>query len=304
MPSITSSIVICTRNREKDMLCFLSSLKKQTVQPDELIIVDSGDKQLMQQQVFKNIYNNNLFPKTTLLYKHTLSGLPYQRNVGVSCATGDIIYFFDDDVVLKNNYIEQMNKIFLENPQYGGGMGSIINMPRHEKKRYFLFRTAFLLQKNFASGRFTWSGMPTHVYGTNKFKKVEVLGGCCMAYRRAVFFKYMFDEKLSGYAYMEDCDFSCRVSYDFPLFYNPIAQLYHNTSPTNRLKIVTNRAMFIRNYSYLFFKNFYSRNKLKIVFYWWSILGLFLEALLRRQSDHIKGYLQGLNCFYSKNRNR
>ena len=127
------------------------------------------------------------------------------------------------------------------------------------------------------------------------FKDVQVLGGCCMAYRSWVFKKHLFDEALERYAYMEDCDFSRRVSYDYPLFFNPEAKLRHLGSPVARDKVIDNRAMYIKNYRYLFFKNFYPKNKWKIVAYWWSIVGLFVQALVMWNMDYIKGYWKGLS---------
>jgi glucosyl-dolichyl phosphate glucuronosyltransferase len=299
MQTITSSAIICTRNRLNDLVRMLNSLHQQTSQPDELIIIDSGDKKLINDPSFLALFNEKFFAQTQLIYKHTKPGLTHQRNVGISCAQKDIIYFFDDDVVLDKDYLKQMNFAFLKNPQAAGGMGTITNIPNKNIDIYRFLHSFFLLQKDYASGNFTFSGMPTHVYGTSTFKPVQVLGGCCMAYRRNILKKYQFDEKLYGYAYMEDCDLSRRVSYEAPLFYNPAATLQHFNSPISRDAIQENRAMFIHNYSYLFFKNFYSRNRLKIIPYCWSIVGLFAEALLLRNKAYLQGYFQGLKRFYS-----
>jgi len=54
----------------------------------------------------------------------------------------------------------------------------------------------------------------------------------------------------------------------------------------------------VHNYSYLFFKNVYPQNKIKIFAYCWSIIGLYVQALLYRQWDEIKGYTRGLQHFY------
>ena len=305
----TSSVVICTRNRLQDITTCLHSLKEQTVQPNELIIVDSSDNKLVDNPAFTQLCNQQEFPQTNIVYKHTAPGLPLQRNVGISLASSDITYFFDDDVILEKNYLETMNVTFVNNPHYHGGMGAVTNL---SSQRLFesrisyaqfmaqrLIRTIFLLQRDYASGAFTISGMPTHTYGTKQFKEVEVLGGCCMAYKTTVFKKHLFDESLKRYAFMEDCDFSCRVSRDGPLFFNPAAKLKHMNSPLNRDAIVDNRAMYIENYSYLFFKNFYQKNRLKIIAYWWSVLGLFIEATIRGQWAYLKGYVLGLRRFFS-----
>lgn len=295
MQHLTTSIIICTRNRHTDILTFLDSLALQTCTPSEIIIVDSSDQKLIENPEFTQKFSENYCTPARLIYHHTEPGLTYQRNCGVRLASSDILYFFDDDVLLSPTYLEHINKSFAQHPTYGGGMGTISNNTPARWNMWRMIHIMFFLQRDAASGNFTCSGMPTHPYGLDTFKTVQVLGGCCMAYRAWVFKKHMFDEQLRFYGYMEDCDFSRRVSYDYPLFYNPQAQLEHHNSPLNRDKVVDNRAMFIANYRYLFFKNFYPRNRLKILAYYWSVLGLFLEALfVLRNKDYLKGYIKGL----------
>ncbi len=302
MAVVSSSVILCTRNRITDVITFLQSLTQQTQFPDQLIIIDSSDRPIVELDIFSAIFNAACFTQTQLLYKHTSPGLTYQRNVGISLATQEIIYFFDDDTILESDYLDQMNKIFAQYPEYAGGMGTVSNTPPQQDNIYRLVRNivhaVFLLQSNYASGTFKVSGIPTHAYGTHEFKRVEVLGGCCMAFRASILAKHKFDEKLIGYAFMEDCDISRRISYEFPLFYNPKARLKHNESPLARDRVIDNRAMYIKYYSYLFFKNFYSRNRFKIIAYCWSVMGLFLEALLMRNKDYLKGYCKGLKEYY------
>jgi len=298
--TLSSGIVIATRNRLDDIVNCLKSLEKQTTQPDELIIIDSSDTPLNKQKKFNTTFSQKNFNTVKLTYKHTARGAAYQRNVGIKLSSSEIIHFFDDDVILEPTYLEKMNKVFQNNPHYAGGMGNIENIPKKLKTWWVMLRKLFLLQMIYSSGKFTWSGMPTHPYGTNKFKNIEALGGCLMAFRSWALKENMFDEKLTNYSYMEDCDLSRRVSYKHPLFFNPGAKLKHLESPIAREKIEDNRATYIKNYSYLFFKNFYPKNKFKIIFYVWSVIGLFAEALITRNRKALKGYAKGLKNFYLK----
>jgi len=293
-----SSVIICTRNREPDLLRALRSLQKQTRQPTEIIIVDSSDERLSESAQFQAAFHKNNFPSTKLIYQHTTPGLTRQRNVGIKLAHGDVLYFFDDDVELEPEYLEAMNRVFATKPEYVGGMGSVTNLSAPASKKYRLFRKMFLLQRDYSHGFFTWSGMPTHAYGTKVFKQVQVLGGCCMAFRKSALQKHQFDESLGAYAYMEDCDISKRVSDCGPLFFNPDARLKHFHSSIARDRVVENRAMYIKNYSYLFFKNFYPQNRFKVFGYAWSLAGLFLEAILFGKKDELRGYCRGLKLFW------
>lgn len=291
---LSSSIVLCTRNRVQDILKCLPSIAAQASTADELIVVDSSDTPLQRNTEFLASFNTQKFPHTKLVYQHTSPGLTYQRNVGISLATGDVLYFFDDDTELMPDYLHKMQIIFALHPQYAGGMGAVLDVPPKQNNFDRGLRALFLLQRDHASGKFTASGMPTHAYGVQHFMPVQVLGGCNMAFRASVLKTHKFDEKLRRYAYMEDCDISRRVSYEAPLFYNPAAQLYHYASPLARDRVLDNRAMYIKNYSYLFFKNFYPRNRLKIFAYAWSVVGLFVQAVAIRNTDYLKGYCKGL----------
>jgi len=291
MSTKPASVIICTRNRTQDILRCLPSLAAQTYRHFELIIVDSSDIPIIEDG--SSVQAMNQF-KPYFKYLHSAPGLTLQRNKGIDIATGEIIYFFDDDVVLEPNYLAIMQETFAKHATCVGGMGSIINMQLPMPIIWRLFHQLFLLQRDYAAGMFTLSGMPTHAYGNNIFMHVELLGGCCMAFRKSVLNKHRFDETLQRYAYMEDADISWRVSQEGPLFYQPAAGLYHYASPVARDSAVENRAMFMRNYRYLFFKNVYPCNRLHIVAYWWTILGLYLKALLLRDTASVKGYLKAI----------
>lgn len=295
MKKLTSALVICTRNRPHDIINFLISAQKQLVKPEELIIVDSSDQPLGQQHQFQEQFNQIEFPSTALIYQHTQkAGTSYQRNVGAQLSKADILHFVDDDVILEPAYVQEMNTIFQNQEGYAGGMGCVTNVYPKTPTIHLALRVMFLLPRDYASGYFTLSGMPTFAYGTTQFKSVEALGGCCMSYRREIFLNYLFDEKLGQYAYMEDVDAAWRISRDYALFYNPAARLQHLKSPVNRAAIADRKALFIKNYSYLFFKNSYTRNKLTVLAYMWSIVGLFMCAFAARDRESIKGYWRGL----------
>lgn len=246
-------------------------------------------------------FDQKLFPHTKLLYKHTQkAGTSYQRNIGAHLVSADIFHFVDDDTILEPTYIEKMDAIFESNTHYAGGMGCVINVLPKINNMHRWLRVLFLLQRDHDSGNFTFSGMPTHAYGTTTFKDVQVLGGCCMSYRRDIFLHYLFDEQLGQYAYLEDVDCSWRVSQNHRLFYNPTAKLKHIKSPVNRAKVAERKALFLRNYRYLFFKNVYPHNKFKIFAHWWSVLGLFFCSFVARDVESLKGYWQGLGAYYTK----
>ena len=67
--SISSSVIVCTRNRPNDIINFLDSLEKQTTKPNEIIIVDSSDNALYKNSHFLENFSPEKFPKIKLIYK-------------------------------------------------------------------------------------------------------------------------------------------------------------------------------------------------------------------------------------------
>lgn len=295
-----ATALICTRNREKDLLQALQSIALQSRTFREIIIIDSSDQSLRESEQFNNFFVSKNFGSTRLIYRHTEPGLTRQRNIGIALNTSDIINFFDDDVILERKYLEKVLEIFESNAHYMGGMVNLKNIKKKPWYFYF-FRRLFMLQSDNRSGKFTLSGFPAHSYIPSnlsiKNKKniipVTVLNGCA-AYKKEVFADYLFDENLEDYGFMEDCDFSYRVSRKYKLFYYNQSLLEHFESRAGRSKQEILRRMYVRNYRYLFFKNFYKKNKLKIIFFYWSLLGLFLESFLRKRFWEIKSYKTGL----------
>lgn len=293
-----TSVIVSTKNRVNEVIRFTKSLFNQIELPDELIFVDSSDVPMKSN---KNFINFLAEWQGEIEIRHIYSevGLTKQRNVGIKKATGDIIYFFDDDTILEPDCLQIMNKTFNENPDYMGGMGAIIGMPEQSFKGMIvnLFRRFFLLQHDYSNGKFQISGFPRHPYGINKFMEVDVLGGCGMVYRKEIFKEFKFDENLTGYSYMEDADLSRRVSYRNKLFYNPKAKLEHRRAVGGRGNIRNKRKMYMVSHRYLFFKNFYRKNKLYIISHWWSIFGLIVNSFIFESKEARKGYLDGLKEF-------
>lgn len=309
---LKTSIIIPTKDRPKDIISCLKALKKQTKLPDEIIIIDSSSKSLRSNINFNNVFNSKTFTQVNLIYQKAIPGTSTQRNIGIKLATKDLIFFLDDDSTIEPNYIQELSETFIKQPNFIGGMCDYkkngknipfwLKLIKKSIQLQPIIKKLFFLQHDYGSGKISTSGFARHPYGTNKFKAVKALGGCCV-YRKEALEKFNFDqnlEKLGPYAYMEDFDLSYRIGQKHQLFFIPAKLISHNMSPINRTNIEQNRLNYIYNYSYLFFKNIYPKNKLKIIFYWWSIFGLFIEAITLLKKDYIKGYAKGLYLFYFK----
>lgn len=290
------SVIICTRNRFEDFNKTLPSLMVQTRLPDELIVVDSSDTNKIE------MYLGSMSFPFSARYFHTQPGLTLQRNHGIRTSRGDLIFFFDDDVELDKDYLAEAEKVFANdvNRKIGAVGGQVVN-PYGNRTRTFRLRfelTVFgLLRWIFGlvgsgSGRFRFSGMPTHVPTMEYGKYFECLSGCCMAFRREVFEKAAFDESLALYGLMEDVDISKQtLDAGYKIYYQATAKLVHNESQTNRLDRQRWAEMTVTNYNYLFRKN-WAHDWFRWPFYYWALLGLIVINLHNR--DALRGTLSGI----------
>ncbi|MCZ2127903.1 MAG: glycosyltransferase [Anaerolineales bacterium] len=293
------SVIICTRNRFDDFVKTLPSIVRQTRLPNELIVVDSSDERRLQNYLASQTLP---FP---VRYFHTQPGLTLQRNRGVRECENDLLFFFDDDVTLAENYLAEAEKVFVEdaNHEIGAAGGKIVNAPP-QTFRLNLERVVFSSIRFFfgvvgtRNGKFYLSGMPSHPRRNQPSGFIECLSGCCMSFRREVFEKIQFDEALAHYGLMEDADISKQtLDAGYKIYYQTTATLLHNESPMNRLNVQRWAQMSVVNYDYLFRKS-WAREKWRWLFYAWALLGLFAANF--HSLKGLKGTLKGMRKVFSQ----
>jgi len=299
---LTSSVIICTKDREKDLLECVDSIIAQTILPEELIIVDAGKENEINTKLEEKLKKTPL----QLKYIQTQPGLTRQRNIGVKNSSRDIIFFFDDDVVLDKDYIKNILEIYNSNTEtnvnLGGVSGKMLNFNKPPNLLIKIFRKIFFLSPN---GMLP-PGFFDHTLSPHKRSKVRIFSGCNMSYRREVLENFKFDENLKGYSFMEDVDLSFRVSQRYTLIQSSDATLVHKFAPTSHDRLRKRVEMEVVNTSYLFKKNMPKSFK-NYVLFTWSRLGVFLWMLFmclrKRNSGWVAGFIQGLKVkkSYAKN---
>ena len=291
------SVIIPTKNRFDHLIRTVKSLLAQSVLPYEIIVVDDGSE--------KEIYDKNKTclqnlmiesNKRRIFYlKGTEKGANSARNMGINKARGEIILFLDDDVILDKDYIKAILEVYLKYPFVGGVGGIIQNYPKTCLVERLFKKIFFLSQSSHNKAYLLPSGYPCHLESCNKITEVEVLSGCNMSYKKEVFRDFYFDENLKGYAYLDDVDFSYRVSRKYKLVITPNAKLIHNTirKSTNEkyheIKIY---------YHYLIFNKLLTKNARTIAAFYISLLGNFIQStsasLVYRKIGPIKGFFKGI----------
>jgi glycosyltransferase involved in cell wall biosynthesis len=129
------SIIISTYSIDRygDLVDLLESIKIQTYKDIEIIIIIDKDRELYNkiERIACDKYKNI---KTVFNPKNR--GLSYSRNVGIKCATGDIITFIDDDAIPVPKWAEVIVNTF-DSDDVGAVTGDIIPLWEHEDMSWF-----------------------------------------------------------------------------------------------------------------------------------------------------------------------
>jgi GT2 family glycosyltransferase len=289
---MTLSAVIPTRNRPEDLVKAVASVLAQTLPPDELLVVDQspGDESARLVQA--------MFPPgspTRLVYIHDtgITGLVDAKRVAAARAGGDIICFFEDDVILEPDYMAELERGFDSKPDMCGCSGVITNPPKSSA----LYIAA---QRFFFRGIFRDPRLPIFdraLRGADELMPCDVLSGGLSAWRRDVFNHVAFDSK-NGFFMFEDMEFSTRIvkALGHHLYVNPRARLEHHFSAVNRdVHGVRQRRKLAE--ALIFFKKRRdwpgARGGLLMVALWW--LGeAFVQTVRLRSAGPVLGYFRGV----------
>src|SRR5262245_358960 len=108
------SVLICTRNRAAKLAATLEKFFAQRFSGNyELVIVDNASSDETGQVVEGFI---SRFPNRVRYLFEPRPGLSRARNTAIKAARGDIIVFTDDDVLVAENWLEEIKREFAEDP--------------------------------------------------------------------------------------------------------------------------------------------------------------------------------------------
>ena len=292
-----SSFIIATRNRPETLLRTVRNLLEQTVLPAELCIVDSSDVTPAREEIEKLSADAGV----ALAYVHPAPpGLTVQRNVGIDKTTGDPVFLIDDDVEMEPNVHEEVLAEYERwGPELGGVSGTAVH-PRNPGRLTIAWRRLFGIGGWWpeASGRMRAGFFVEGVATSKDVRRLDYFNGWFMSFRRKVFEHERFDEKLAGYAFKEDIDFSYRVAKrGYMLVQTPKARIDHLRTDSARLSPFEIERMHVANQFYLHRKNMPQTLKYKAAL-WWGITGLILlhtvKATRTRELGRVRGLAAGV----------
>lgn len=214
------SVVICcyTEERWRYLIQAIHSVKDQTLQPRELIVVVDHNPTLFMrvQQQFSDV---------KVVDNQEAQGISGARNSGVAAATGEILAFLDDDAVAYPDWLAHLMAAYTHPDVLG--VGGIIDA-QWETGRPTWFPAEF----DWVVGC-TYRGMPTAL------KPVRNLIAANMSTRRAVFARVgAFHHGIGRLGKLpigcEETEFCIRAQQQLPngrFYFAPKARVYQHVPP-------------------------------------------------------------------------
>ena len=253
--------------RSKPLSKLLHSINKQTLYPDEILIIDGSvdneTETLLENETFENLRYFKVEKQDR--------GLTKQRNCGINLVaeTSEIICFLDDDIILTSDYFENIlntYKLKKDALAVGGYILNNVNWKESSDKKNsnkFYFDgwirnepSRFKLRRKFGLLPDKSPGfLPTFAHGrsigflppSQKIYEVEQIMGGVSSYKKEIFEKISFSTYFEGYGLYEDADFSLRLSKLGKLYLNTSAQLYHYHDDSGRPNKYKYGKMVVRN---------------------------------------------------------
>lgn len=99
------SVIIPTKNSSEFLEACLASIKKQTYKRVEIIVVDNNSTDKTK-EIAEKIVDKFITVGTNKSFAGRFSAT-YQRNLGVKKSKGEIIYYFDADMVMQDSVIQE-----------------------------------------------------------------------------------------------------------------------------------------------------------------------------------------------------
>jgi len=184
------AVIVCTRGRPEIVAALVEQLKRQSLPPDHVFIIPSGDvdvEGLDREQ-------------ERLTVRIGRTGSTFQRNDGMALAGSKFehIVFFDDDFVPSRYWLERMRAIFRDRPDVVGITGRIL-ADGSRGPGIVLQDALQMVTAEDARAKTDCVLDGSFPYGSNV--------GCNLAFRYSAVRDIAFDERLPLYAWHEDSDF-------------------------------------------------------------------------------------------------
>lgn len=238
------AIVITTRNRPENLEKLLDSIALNSLQPDFVSVVSSGESVIDLIDKYSK--------KINIIHKHVeISGQIYQRNIGIEALQKnlDLVAFLDDYVILDKNFIRECVSSFTQISNKIAGMGMTVTNIKQKSPKCKILRK-FIKNYSTKGGSVLVSGSTTPYQDLPKFSPTEWLNGTSV-WRSYILTEFSHPDMSGSYSAYEDLIFSYEVGKKYDLCTNRELKISYSDrilSPRNYF----NRA-FVSNLHKLYF---------------------------------------------------
>ena len=247
------SIIIPTKDRLNFLKNTLRNLDKNNFFFNEIIIVDSSIKKINNYNL--NFLSHKIKRKIKLIYSSP--GTALQRNIGLKNINkgNDYVMFLDDDIKFENKAFFKMYFFLNTIPNFIIGIGFNNNLEIEKNFMEKIKKTKFIKNLNIYSnipGKVTQSGWQTKITKVDYNRLTDWLSTQASIFNLKKIKKINFDESLGTYSYLEDLDFSYKMSKLGKLVvYSKSIYITKNIIHRNHLpfgiKELVNRYIFVTN---------------------------------------------------------
>jgi len=234
------SVITPTLRRPAEVAALIGNLRKQTLLPAELIIIDGAPAH--DNDTRHEIEKIGDVPFQVRYLRHG-GGTAIQRNVGIDAALGTLIAFIDDDIRLQPDFLERISAVFAGDGarDIGGITGYRVTdyFKAEESERWRWYRRLGLL-RTYEPGRYDFeSGYPINANMQPPFtgvRHVDFMSTSCAVWRRAVVDTGLrFDPFFRDFGVLEDAHFSLRAGKRWQLLQCGDARCDHLRAPGGRV---------------------------------------------------------------------
>ena len=265
--NLTVSVIIPTLDRPEALMSTLESVLRQTVKPSQVIVVDQSERTSEQVSSFCRGHN--------IILEHLSErGSHMARNRAIGLATGDILFFCDDDSELDEGVLEHHLKNYTD--KNVGAVGGRLLQPGEQDD-------PARINTDVQPGSFNrWSGKVTGKFYSTVKGPIDHFSGCnCSCQRELLIAAGGYDENFAGNAYFEETDLALRIKkLGGQIIFEPAARVLHLhfESGGNRASQIKEWVFwFSHNYLLLFWRHgkkiglpvFFTRVSARWL--WWSV---------------------------------
>lgn len=233
----TFTVTVPTYKREKDLGECLESIASQSLLPTEVLVIDDATTP----DAFLDAWRRRFEAKGVVFTYHRKDhaklrrGLSESKNLALRIAKGELVFFFDDDVVVLPGFLEAVMKVWESDPDPTLlGVGGLVDDVRRKGGLERLYNRVFGLE-----GETSWdiNDAAYQVWdpGIVDNTRGHYLLGGVSSYRRAEMEKLGFATFSGGRTELEDvelCLKAKRAGFHFVLV--PRARVLHKESPASR----------------------------------------------------------------------